>query len=144
MGSIQASVLIPNTISSEELDVFLRNQFESAELGNSYDGNPEWTLTGYGVYFFIILRQPKDRIKIQEIENEFGFYPQWELFVYMLGKSEIFQEALSQSVLILAEQYGGIIGVNLGIPRDYAECIGWYNSDSFRNLLEENRIYFVP
>ncbi|MBE9144930.1 hypothetical protein [Planktothrix mougeotii] len=111
---------------------------------HSYDGNPNWELADYGVYFFIILRQPKDWIKIEEIENDFGFYPQCELFVYMLGKSDIFQKALSQIVLILAEKYGGIIGVNLGIPRDYEECIGWYNSASFRNLLEENRIYFVP
>jgi hypothetical protein len=143
MGSIQANVLIPNTISSEELDIFLRTQFESAELGNSYDGNPEWTVQGY-VYFYIILRQPKDRISLEEIENKFGFFPQCELFIYMLGKSDIFQKALSQAVLILAEQYGGIIGVNRGIPIDYAECIGWYNSASFRNLLEEKRIYFVP
>jgi|SanBayMetagenome_1026888.scaffolds.fasta_scaffold06727_5 hypothetical protein len=153
MGRIHANVLIPNTISLEELDIFLQNQFESAELGNilgkSYDDNPKWTLTGYGVYFFIMLFQPKDQILleeigIEEIESQFGFSPQCELFIFMYGKSEDFQEALSQAVLILAEQYGGIIGVNRGIPIDYAECIGWYNSASFRNLLEENRIYFVP
>lgn len=144
MGSIGTTVLIPNTISSEELDIFLRNQFEWAELGNSYDGNPEWTLTVYGVRFYIILCQPKDRISLEEIENQFGFFPQCELFIYMMGKSGAFQRALSQAVLILAEQYGGIIGVNIGSPIDYAECIGWYDSASFRNLLEENRIYFVP
>ncbi|CAD5944298.1 hypothetical protein NO108_02507 [Planktothrix rubescens] len=177
MGSIQADVLIPNSISSQELDAFLENQFESCKnltkkqrdrylkakfdlkLGRMvsvsdsffmfrYDGSPEWELGDYGVVFFIILRNKIQDIitieEIEEIENKFRFYPQCHLFIYMLGRSDIFQKALSQAVLILAEQYGGIIGVNRGIPIDYAECIGWYDSASFRNLLEENRIYFVP
>lgn len=171
MGSIQADVLIHDCISSRELDVFLNEQFEDCEnltqrdrdrylkekfylkLGRKsdrsyflhfYDGNPNWQLDGYGVRFYIKMGQPKDELPLKDIKNEFGFYPQCHLFIYMLGRSDIFQEALSQAVLILAEQYGGIIGVNRGIPIDYAECIGWYNSASFRNLLEEKRIYFVP
>lgn len=179
MGSIQADVLIPDRISSSELDVFLNEQFEDCEnltqrdrdrylkgkfdlnLGRAisasdsffmyrYDGSPEWQLGDYGVQFFIILRNKiEKRItieKIEEIENKFGFRPQCQLFIDMPGKSEVFQEALSQIVLILAEKYNGIIGSHLELPKGVGKCMGWgwYNSDTFRNLLETDQIYFVP
>lgn len=144
MGSIAANILIPDRLSSEELHLFLIDRFESVERGNSYDDNPEWQLAGYGVYFYIILRQNPDIIYLGEIENIFGFFPQGELYIYMLGKSECFQKALTYILLNLAEKYQGIIGVNLMLPQDMCEYyIGWYNSQLFRSLCEENRIYFV-